>query len=324
MTYPKMDRYLTFNRKKDNVVKVKNEVFEISWEMDMSTARFLRALDGHTNPYKINSYMSRKDVDHLLEILEKEGLLDDGKKITTLGIGSMLIPLWTPKVTQLFRLIGSVWNKVLMMLWLPVFTVGMKILLTGDWDGPESIFGVLYGYMIFVFGIVLHELSHVAACLDYRGRFFELGIMTHYYLPGAYVLITYDNVRQRMRRVQISAAGVESNMLLAGICLCFLKFGSFDPIALLIGALLNVITAVFNCSLIEGLDGMLIYQELLGEDFLNKAKRLIWDSNGKAELRRRGINGKITITACYLIVFMQLLLPVVLAINVLSILESFI
>lgn len=323
MRYPKMDRYLAFKRKDSNTVKVSNEVYELSWEMDIWVARFLHKLDGKTNPYKIDPYMNRTEVAHLLEILEEAELLDDGERVFSMGIGSIIVPLWSPKVTQWYRLIGRLWNKVLMLCWLPIFFLGLVEFLTQEWTGPESAFGTFYGYLIFAFGILLHELSHAAACFDYGGSFYELGIMTHYFLPGAYVMISYDNVKNRMKRAQISVAGIESNMLLAGICLCLLKMGWFNPVALLFGAFLNVITAVFNCSLLEGLDGIKIYQEFLGKDFLEKAKRLIRDPKGKRKIRRRGINGKVTIIACYLIVIMQVLLPITLLINVFSIVSVF-
>lgn len=324
MAYPKMDRYLIFKRKDKNTVEVRNEVYEMSWEMNVRAARFLRKLDGETNPYKIDPYMNRNEVAHLLERLEEEELLDDGERLLSVGIGSVIIPLWSPKVTRWYRVIGRLWNKILMLCWLPIFFLGVWEFLTQEWIGPESDFGTFYGYLIFAFGILLHELSHVAACLDYGGRFYEMGIMTHYFLPGAYVMITYDNVKNRMKRAQISAGGIESNLLLAGICLCLLKTGWFNPVALLIGAFFNVITAIFNCSLVEGLDGIGIYQEFLGKDFLEKAKQLIRDPKGKIIIRRRGINGEVTIMACYIIVIMQMLLPIILLINVFSLVSAFV
>ena len=259
----------------------------------------------------------------MLERLEEEELLDSGERITPLGIGSVMISLWLPEVTRFSRYLGKVWNKILLFCWLPVFILGVRILLSGRWRGPDSGFGIAYGYLILAFGLLFHELGHAAASLVYGGRFFEMGIMLHYFLPGAYVMLSYENVKNRMKRAQISAAGIESNMLLAGICLCLLKLGVFDPIALLLGAFFNVMAAIFNCSLIGGLDGMGLYQEFLGRDFLDKAKRLVWDSRGKNRIRRRGINGKITLVACYLIVIMQVLLPIILLMNAFSIVSIF-
>ncbi len=324
MKYPKKNHYLTFKRMNENDVEVNNEVEDISWTMDIRTARFLYALDGRKNPYKMDPYRSRDEVAQLLELLEEEELLDCGERIVPLGLGTVIISLWLPKVTRFSRLMGKIWNKILLFCWLPVFILGVRILLSGKWRGPDGDFGIFYGYLILAFGLLMHELGHAAASLAYGGRFYEMGIMLHYFLPGAYVMISYDNVKNRMKRAQISAAGIESNMLLAGICLCLLKMGLLDPIALLIGAFFNVMVAVSNCCLIDGLDGMGLYQEFLGRGFLDKAWMLVRDSGGKKKIRRRGINGEITLVACYLIVIMQALLPIILLMNVFSIVSIFV
>ena len=213
MKYPKKNHYLTSKRMNENDVGVNNEVEDISWTMDIRTARFLYALDGRKNPYKMNPYRSRDEVTQLLERLEEEELLDSGERITPLGIGSVMISLWLPEVTRFSRYLGKVWNKILLFCWLPVFILGVRILLSGRWRGPDSGFGIAYGYLILAFGLLFHELGHAAASLVYGGRFFEMGIMLHYFLPGAYVMLSYENVKNRMKRAQISAAGIESNML---------------------------------------------------------------------------------------------------------------
>lgn len=323
--YPKMDHYLIFKRKDADTVEVSNEIYEMEWEMDIEAARFLHALDGKTDPYKISAYMSREEVNQLLEVFEDEWLLaDDDDKIIPLGLGTALIPLWTPKITRWYRLIGSLWNKILLFCWIPVFICGVWIFLRQDWNESWNALGIVALYLIIIVGGGLHELSHIAACLSYGGRFYELGIMLDYFLPGAYVMITFDNVKKRMKRVQISAAGIESNVLLAGICLCLLKTGWINTTALLYGAFINVLLALENCSLIEGLDGMGICEELLGKGFLKKAKLLLKDSRGRARLRKRGINGEITIIACYLIVILQISLPIFILINLVDFFNIFI
>ena len=79
-SYPKMDHYLIFKRKDADTVEVSNEIYEMEWEMDIEAARFLHALDGKTDPYKISAYMSREEVNQLLEVFEDEWLLVCGIK----------------------------------------------------------------------------------------------------------------------------------------------------------------------------------------------------------------------------------------------------
>lgn len=100
--------------------------------------------------------------------------------------------------------------------------------------------------------------------------------MCHFFMPGAYALIDYEHLQSRFRRGQIAAAGIESNLLLAGCLLWMLRACIFDPDVLILGAAANLIMAVLNCALPDGVDGMRIYSELLDCDcFLEHAEKLI-------------------------------------------------
>lgn len=102
-----------------------------------------------------------------------------------------------------------------------------------------------------------------------------------------------------------------------------LKFGRLDCTLLIYAALLNGILAAFNLALI-GPWMEKIFSELLGvENIVDKAKKLIFDNEAKKILRKRGINGRAAIASCYIIVGFQLLLPLVLILNVISIMGLF-
>lgn len=77
--------------------------------------------------------------------------------------------------------------------------------------------GSVVGMLI---GLVMHELGHMFACLTYGGRVFKVGVMLQFLLmPGAYVLMNESNIKKRMKRVQVSAAGIEMNLILTAIFL---------------------------------------------------------------------------------------------------------
>ena len=136
--------------------------------------------------------------------------------------------------------------------------------------------------------------------------------------------LLYSEMKNRFKRAQIIAAGVECNIALCGLFLCCLKLGVIDSLALIVAAVLNLILAVFNMTLIEGLDGMGIFGEIFtgSDDFVERAKKLVRDKKGKKKLRRRGINGKATIAACYIIVIMQGVLPMMIIINIVSMINN--
>ena len=326
MDYPRKNHYLKFKPIDSDWVCIENFLTGEIWEVSREVAEFLKALNGKTNPYKINEEFSEEFVDELLDDFDEEGWLYSGKRLMSGGIGTALFTLWIPDVKIWHRIVAKIWNSLLMILCLPVFIIGVSILVRGNF--PYIDHGSNWGlcYLVgFIPGLMLHELSHAAACLsDVRGKVFEFGIMVRYFLPGADVVLDTERIRNRFKKAQIFAAGIEMNLLLAGIFLILLKLGWFDCTILVYAALVNGILAAFNLALIGPLDGMKIFSELLGvENIVYKAKKLIFDNDAKKKLRKRGINGRAAIASCYIIVGFQLLLPLILILNVISIMGLF-
>ncbi|OUP21432.1 hypothetical protein B5F29_02820 [Lachnoclostridium sp. An196] len=219
---------------------------------------------------------------------------------------------------------AGVLNRLLMLSFCPLLWAGVHMLFDGSWcaaassaDGAASFWpGILVGY---VSGIVLHELAHVCACLAYGGRVLGGGLMFRYFIPQVYVNIDWECVRSRLKRVQILAAGIECNFALAGFFLLLLKTGLFSREFLQNAATVNFILGVLNTSLADGLDGMQIYEQILGEEnMVRKARRLLGDRESRRRLRSRKVNGYAVLLQCYLTVGMQLLLPLYLIFDLLS------
>lgn len=322
--YPKKSHYLKFE-KINSRIKMKHMLTEEEWSISIPVARFIKSLDGKTDPYAMEYDLDF--VEDILEFMKEELLFEENERKTEFSRGFTLFALWIPDIKIIHRVAGFFWNHLIMLLWFPVFILGMYIALTETYthvygDGWCFLAGSLSGICI---GVIFHEISHGAAALNYGGNLFEMGVMIHFFMPGAYCIIDYDNVKDRFKRAQISAAGIECNMLLSGIFLCMLKLGWFDSSALLCASEINFLIAVFNLSLIEGMDGNSIFEELFGcDNFVSRAKALIFNKSYKNRLKSRGINGKATIAACYLICAMQLLLPLVLFMEAANVISLFI
>jgi len=319
MKYPKQNRYLKIKRVGTDQVEITNMLTGEVWKTDWEYARLLRALDGKTHPYHIYESMDRESVKGLIRDFKECGFLDNKKRVYPQGLGSVLFILWSPRIKKIDRLLAALWNRLLLWTWLPVFFYGVHILFEKEYPyvtGNQQPGGFL---LLMLLGLVFHEFSHTCACLSYGGDFYCTGLTLQNFLPGAFVMIDYDDVKGRFRRVQINAAGIETNVLLTGILLCLLKTGRFETYTLWMGALLNFSLALFNATLIGGLDGMGIYTELLGcSHFLESARRVVFSRRKRYCLKMRGMNGKALIAACYIIIFLQLLLPLVLTLNVIS------
>ncbi len=318
MEYPRYNNYLIFEKSEEDTYTIINAYTEEYWEVTEFYHTFLRSLDGRTDPYTIFEDVSKEVVDGYLKDFEECEFLQDKRKITKVGFGSYLIPLCRPHITNVHRILGNVYNKLLMVSWLPLLICGIYVLQEGKWEVIETDFGFLIGYLLLFLGLMIHEISHAAACVGYHteNQLFEMGLMTSHFMPGAYVMIEYHATKDRFKRAQISAAGIEANLALGGILLMCLKFNLFDTDMLLIGAFLNIFIALANTSMIRGMD---IIDEILvyDSDFVLRALLLLADRKHKRMLRRRGINGRATIMASYMILLVQIMLPLFIVVDVL-------
>lgn len=322
--YPKKSHYLRFCKSGDDV-RIKHILTEEEFLVSSEIARYIKALDGTRHPYKLQ--LNRDKADAVLDFMEEEELFEDGERIKYLGIGRYLCAVWIPGVKHAHRVVGTIWNHLLMVSWLPILLIGAHVAYTGNYvyvDGEwgNALLGLFGGILV---GLVLHEVSHAAATLNYRGFLSEVGIMMQTFMPGVYCLVDYDNVKDRFKRAQINAAGVECNMLLAGVFLVLLKLAIFPSYFLIYAAVMNCFLGMTNMSLIGGVDGAGTFEEYFGcENFVARAKALVSNRKEKAKLRRSGINGSATIAACYMICAWQLLYPLIYIMSAVNIICAFI
>ena len=158
------------------------------------------------------------------------------------------------------------------------------------WDYGELITaGLLFGLAA---GLFFHEAAHAAAGIAYGAHVCEFGLMLYLLLPGAYVIMDEKNVKSTVKRIQIYAAGVEANFVLTGICLLLAVavpslFWMFSQ-----AALCNGFLAVFNLSVMGGLDGMKIFSEVMGNrDLLGTVLDVLIPDSEHSQGSVRGING---------------------------------
>ena len=134
-----------------------------------------------------------------------------------------------------------------------------------------------------------------------------------------------NNIKKRMRRVQVSAAGIEMNLVLTAMFLILSARIEVLSGFFLGAAIQNVFLAFLNLTFINGFDGMTIISELLGiEGLVDKAKRITKSKIRKESLRSNGISGKAIIAVCYAFRGIQVALPLLFALNVVGVVSWFI
>lgn len=102
------NHYLVFKRLGKDKYHIKNFITEDEWEVSAFYAQFLKSLDGKTDPYEVFSeQLNDDDIDYILEEMAGEGFFDNDEGATSLGIGSAILPLWTPNITKGHRIMGA-------------------------------------------------------------------------------------------------------------------------------------------------------------------------------------------------------------------------
>lgn len=324
MKYPRANNFLIYKKLDSDTYEIENYLLEETWVMKAEFVRFLRKLNGHRNPYSINPDMDEDFVDELLSQFEEEGLLRVYGRAVVIGFGCVLCTLWIPKIRKIHYYVAKLLNRLLLLLTFPVFIVGVFVFANSLYGDIFADYWFVNEYLLIGFGLILHELAHAAACIAYGGKVFEFGIRLYYFLPGAYVCLEDKRVKNRLKKAQIDAAGIEMNLFLSGLFMCLSCFGCFNSSLMFDASIWNFLLAFLNSLPFGGFDGINIFSELLGVDkLLKKSKYLIRSREKKRELRRSGIQGYFVLAVSYFVVIFQGLFPVIWIFDVLYLVIHF-
>ena len=322
MKHPTLANWIRFKSLSEDEYEIIDMLQDERRITDSYTVWFARQLNGKRNPYEIDKTKSREEVDSLLEELEKENIIRDKRFYSKLFL-LLMVTVWRPRVTDGKRIAAFFINGFLLISWLPflAFSVYYFLEYTNDLNMDYITFGCISGMLV---GIIMHELGHMVACLAYGGQVFEVGVLLQFFMPGAYVLMNEGNIKKRMRRIQVSAAGIEMNFLLTAVFL--ILTASFETLSgfFLGAAIQNLFLAFLNLTFVNSFDGMRIMSELLGvEGLVDKAKKITKSNLCKRKLRKAGISGKAIVGACYALRAVQVALPLILALNIVGVVSWF-
>lgn len=317
MSYPRLVNWVDIKIINKDEVIIKDRLVGDCYTLDWYTAWFASKLDGKTDPYKIDRRLSYDDVEELLDELDDMDLLRC-RRILARDFAEIYLTLWIPRKSISFRIAAFIINNLLLFLWLPVFVLSIFYFFDSSVHINDEY--LLLGYFIgLISGLIIHESGHMFACLAYGGQVFEIGVFIKGIFPGAYTLTNASNLKKRMQRVQISAAGIEANFLLAGIALFLATWSKTLCGFFFEFAVANAFLATLNLLLVDGIDGMAIIGELLGiDDLADKTKMIKKSKSKKRKIASKGITGKLYISVCYIISVVKIAIPIIVLINVME------
>lgn len=317
-----LNNWLVFSRKNQCEYDVHDCLYDEDFTMGVTIAAFARKLNGHRNPYSINMGLTRAEINHMLKQLREHDLLRYGRSLDA-GSGAHYT-LWFIKRNPLLMEVARLWNCLLMLSWLPVFIFGVLFFIR-DLPIINTECMWLGNILGIVFGALLHELGHAFAGLTYGARVFEIGIMINALLPGAYVLMDSQSVKSKMKRIQIYAAGVESNALFAGVCLLIACAIPYAGAFLFNAAIGNIILSLVNITFGGGLDGASILSELLGiENLVEDTKKVVLNRRIRRKLRSKGMPGYALIAVSVVVQILQITIPVIIGWNIVEAITCFV
>lgn len=228
----------------------------------------------------------------LLPRLKEAGLVQTSRFVRSNGLINRFILFPISRQSRGSPVCGCI-NALLPPLAVLVFLLGVWLMQANRVFTGYQFSMPLY-YCLIAFSVCFHEWGHFIASRAFGYRVYDVGLILLVVIPiGAYV--SYENRQdKRWKRAQLCLAGIEADLLLAGICLVLTALAPNHSLASLLVATanFNVVLAITNLVPISGLDGETALSAILGLDSAaNSAKRWVLKSRLRKRLLHHGPRG---------------------------------
>lgn len=227
----------------------------------------------------------------IIEELKDNGLIHTTRFVKD-GNFTRLILFPIGSRARKYRNVCLLLNSVLPIISILIFMGGVFFKLEDiSYRGYDFDIFVYYG--LLVVSLLLHECGHLIAGLSYGYDISELGILLLWIIPiGAYIAYQDKKDVHKCNRIQFSLAGIEMNLLLAGLCLLGSVASNSLTMTLTLIANLNVALAIVNLLPAQGLDGENAISHALGVDSINAmARKWILKRRYRKRLLQSGYKG---------------------------------
>lgn len=212
-------------------------------------------------------------------------------------------------------------NTGLPFLSILLFAIGVFLMSTGTTPIGNSTNWWLY-YGLLIISLACHEAGHFMAGLSYGYRIYEVGVLLLGVIPlGAYVAHEDKKDAKKAEKLQFALAGIEMNLLIAGVSLMITKLCYPLSATMVMVANLNVIIAIVNLLPAEGLDGESALSAMLGVESISKiAKTCLLKRELRYKVLHSGPRGLGCLCIFALTLFSKLILWIILGLDVVSVL----
>ena len=275
------------------------EIFEINYRLWNA----LLQADG-TQPLNLpdNGYQ-------ILPKLKRHGLVQTSRFVRGYGIFNRFIVFPISNRMHNGKLVFKAINAALPVVSIFIFAICIYLMAPYGEDGGHCFSWWLF-YCLIVCSLALHEVGHLIAGLAYGYNISDTGILLLGIIPfGAYVAHEEKQDAIKAEKVQFALAGIEVNLMIAGICL-ILAIQYFQwSLTLLSVANVNVVLAGINLLPASGLDGESALSAVCGINSISEtAKKWLTNKKRRQKLLRSGLPG----FACFCVFSITLVSKVIL------------
>ncbi len=245
----------------------------------------------------------------ILSKLKRHGLVRTSRFVQDDGFFNRFILFPISNRLETGRLFFRAINAALPAVAILAFAIGIYVTaLEGSESGYNFSWWLYYGLIIL--SLVLHELGHLIAGLAYGYRISDTGILLLGIIPlGAYVAHENKKDATKAEKIQFALAGVEVNLLMAGICLLLAMQSYQWSLTFFSVANVNVILAGVNLLPASGLDGESALSAACGIDSISEvAKKWLTNKKRRQKLLRSGLPGY----ACFCVFSFTLISKIIL------------
>lgn len=211
----------------------------------------------------------------ILPKLEKHGLVRTSRFVRENGIINRFILFPISSQCQNSSLICKTINAALPVVSVLFFAISVYIMRSnGVLTGYYFNWWLYYG--LLVCSLALREMGHLVAGLANGYKISDTGILLLRIIPiGAYVAHEDRKDASRSEKIQFALAGVEMNLLIAGICL--LVASQCYPLSLVMISVANtnVVLAGINLLPASGLDGESALSAVCGVNSISEVAKKV-------------------------------------------------
>lgn len=228
----------------------------------------------------------------VLPNLKRHGLVRTSRFVPDDGLFNCFILFSIGNRLQAKGLVFRALNAALPIVSILTFAIGVYVTASKGAESGYNFSWWLY-YALIVLSLALHELGHLVAGLAYGYKISDTGILLLSIIPcGAYVAHENKKDATKAEKIQFALAGVEVNLLIAGICLLLATQSYQWSLTMFSVANVNIILAGINLLPASGLDGESALSAVFEVNSISEvAKKCLLNKKRRQKLLRSGFSG---------------------------------